>query len=282
MFHFGKKLLIVTTLFVGLFISQATAALAASGGMPDENADKVITVAHRGASGYAPENTMAAFEKAVEMKADYIELDVQLSKDGHLVVIHDTTVDRTTDGTGKVGNLTLEELRKLDAGSYFGPEFAGERIPTLEEVLDAFRGKTGILIEMKAPHLYPGIEQKVADALAERNLDKPKNGKIIVQSFDFHSLKKFHNILPDVPIGVLTSGASHLTDHMLQEFKAYADYVNPHLSYVNKDLVNRIHALDMGIMAWTVRDQSQVAPLLEAGVDGIITDYPDYVPRHKD
>jgi glycerophosphoryl diester phosphodiesterase len=282
MFHFGKKLFIVTTLVLGLFISQATAALAAPGGMPDKDADKVITVAHRGASGYAPENTMAAFEKAVEMNADYIELDVQLSKDGQLVVIHDTTVDRTTDGTGEVGNLTLEELRKLDAGSYFGPEFAGERIPTLEEVLDAYGSKTGILIEIKAPHLYPGIEQKVADALAERNMDEPTNGKIIVQSFDFNSLKKFHNILPDVPIGVLTSGADHLTDPMLQEFKTYADYVNPNLAYVNRDLVNRIHALDMGIMAWTVRDQSQVAPLLEAGVDGIITDYPDYVPRHKD
>lgn len=281
MFHFGKKLFILTTLVVGLIIFQAT-ALAAPGGGTDKNADKVITVAHRGASGYAPENTMAAFEKAVEMKADYIELDVQLSKDGQLVVIHDTTVDRTTDGTGKVGSLTLEELRKLDAGSYFGPEFAGERIPTLEEVLDAFRGKTGILIEIKAPHLYPGIEQKVADALVERNMDKPENGKIIVQSFDFNSLKKFHHILPDVPIGVLTSGASHLTDPMLQEFKTFADYVNPNLAYVNKDLVNRIHALNMGIMAWTVRDQSQVGPLLEAGVDGIITDYPDYVPHHKD
>src|SRR5699024_1122413 len=111
----------------------------------------------RGASGYAPENTIAAFDKAVEMKADYFELDVQRSKDGQLVLIHDTTVDRTTNGTGAVKDLTLKELKSLDAGSWFDEKYAGEKIPTLGETLDRHRGKIKILIELKSPSLYPGI-----------------------------------------------------------------------------------------------------------------------------
>src|SRR5699024_7283151 len=102
---------------------------------------KMINVAHRGASGHAPENTMAAFQKGFEMKADYIEIDVQMTKDGELIVIHDTTVDRTTNGTGNVGDLTFEEIKQLDAGSWFSDEYAGEKIPTFEEILDEFRGK---------------------------------------------------------------------------------------------------------------------------------------------
>lgn len=270
-----KKTLVAATLLTSLV--QPVAVFAA----PSEKAQKVDTIAHRGASGYAPENTMAAFRKGFEMKADYIEIDVQMTKDGHLVVIHDTTVDRTTDGTGKVGSLTLEEIRELDAGSFFGEDFAGEPIPTFEEVLDEFRGKTGILIELKAPELYPGIEKKVAEALQDRNMDKPNNEKIIVQSFNFDSMKKMNELLPDLPIGVLTGNKNDLTDEKLEEFATYADYVNPSQNLVTKELVESIHDLDMQISVWTVRKPEEVEPLLEAGVDDIITDYPDYVPRHK-
>ncbi|CAJ1004181.1 MULTISPECIES: glycerophosphodiester phosphodiesterase family protein [Bacillales] len=236
------------------------------------------TIAHRGASGYAPENTMAAFRKAVEMKADYIELDVHVSKDGHLVVIHDNTVDRTTNGTGRVGALTLKEMLRLDAGRFFHSAFAGEPIPTLDQVLDEFRGKIGILIELKSPELYPGVESKVADALQKRGMDKARSAKVIVQSFHFESLKRFHKLLPDIPIGVLTNKASHLTDAMLDEFATYANYVNPSRNLVTADLTDRIHERGMQVFAWTVRKRAEVNPLLIAGVDGIITDFPDYVP----
>ncbi|MCA0988442.1 glycerophosphodiester phosphodiesterase [Guptibacillus algicola] len=239
--------------------------------------DKILNVAHRGASGYAPENTMAAFEKAVDMKADLFELDVQLSKDGEVVVIHDTSVDRTTNGTGKVKEHTLEELRSLDAGSWFDESFTGERIPTLGEVLDQYRGKIGILIEIKSPSLYPGIEQKVADELKERNMHKPTNNKIIVQSFDHDSVQTFHNILPSVPVGVLVYNPTHLTDISLKEFSRYAEYVNPGKSLVDEEVVDRIHDYDMDIHPWTARDRESVEALKEAGVDGIITDYPDYM-----
>ncbi|KZE38961.1 glycerophosphodiester phosphodiesterase [Bhargavaea cecembensis] len=242
---------------------------------------KMINVAHRGASGHAPENTMAAFHKGFEMKADYIEIDVQMTKDGELVAIHDTTVDRTTNGTGAVGSLTFEEIRKLDAGSWFGTEFAGEQVPTFEEILDAFRGKIGILIELKAPELYPGIEEKVAEALIERNLHHPNNEKIIIQSFNHESMKTSKELLPNVPHGVL-AGASwaDVTDEQLDEFAAYADYFNPNMNIVTHDLVSDVHDSGMRIYPYTSRSQEQALRLFDLGVDGIITDYTEHVYKH--
>ncbi|SFI89916.1 glycerophosphodiester phosphodiesterase [Thermoflavimicrobium dichotomicum] len=275
-----SKFLLSTALITGLFTSVLSSQANATQPSTQEKY-RVETIAHRGASGYAPENTMSAFRKAEEMKADYFELDVQMSKDGHLVVIHDTTVNRTTNGTGNVKDLTLTELRQLDAGSKFNPTFAGEKIPTFDEVLEEFRGKIGILIELKAPELYPGIEEKVAQALKKHNMHKPKNEKIIVQSFNFESMKKFHQLLPEVPVGVLTSDPNHLSDAKIKEFATYANYVNPNLKIVNKQVVENIHAHGMKVQSWTVRSRSAVQPLLDAKVDGIITDYPDYVPRNK-
>jgi glycerophosphoryl diester phosphodiesterase len=241
---------------------------------------QVDNVAHRGAAGYAPENTIAAFDKAVEMKADYIEIDVQRSKDGELVIIHDTTINRTTDGSGNVKDLTFHQLRSFDAGSWMGEEFSGEKIPTFDEILDRYHGKVGILIELKAPELYPGIEEEVAEELKERNLDKPQNEKIIIQSFNFESMKKINSLLPKVPVGVLTSSIADTTDEALKEFSTYADYFNPSYRIVTKDLVNRVHSLDMKISSWTVRSQEAADFLLEMDVDAIITDYHDYVdPR---
>ncbi|WP_042462747.1 glycerophosphodiester phosphodiesterase [Neobacillus dielmonensis] len=239
------------------------------------------TIAHRGASGYAPENTIAAFDKALEMKADYIEIDVQRSQDGKLVVIHDTTVDRTTDGTGSVKDLTFDQLRSLDAGSYKGEQFSGEKIPTFDEVLDRYHGKIGILIELKSPELYPGVEEMVAEELRERNLDRPQNEKIIIQSFNFESMKKMNSLLPKMPIGVLTSSKADTTDAALQAFATYADYFNPSYGLVTKELVDKVHALGMGISSWTVRSHDAAQFLIDMKVDAIITDYPDYVDPRK-
>lgn len=266
--------LAITLLFSPL--SQAVA----DGKMVGERIE-VENVAHRGASAYAPENTIAAFDLAVEMKADYIEMDVQRSKDGVLVLVHDTTVDRTTNGTGKVGDLTFEQLRRLDAGSWKGSRFAGETIPTFEEILDRYHGKIGILIELKVPELYPDMEEQVAAALKKRNLDQPENGKIIIQSFNLQSMKKMNALLPDVPIGVLTSNEAHTTLEALQEFSTYADWFNPSYRMVSQELVNQVHALGMKIGPWTVPNQDTADFLFDMGVDAIITDDPDYVvPRN--
>lgn len=275
----SKKLLIGTGVAISLLFSQFSHAFAVEPTVGERK--QVDNVAHRGATGYAPENTIAAYDLAVDMKADYIEIDVQRSKDGELVLIHDTTVDRTTDGSGKVGDLTFEQLRSLDAGSWKGEQFTGELIPTFEEVLDRYHGKIGILIELKAPELYPGIEKQVAEALKERNLDKPQNEKIIIQSFNFESMKKMNQLLPRVSIGVLTSNRADATLEALQEFSTYADWFNPSYGIVTKELVNQVHSLGMQIGSWTVRSQEAADFLFEMEVDAIISDYPDYVdPRN--
>ncbi len=275
----SKKLLVGTGMALSLLLSPFSHAFAEEPTVGERK--QMINVAHRGATAYAPENTIAAFDLAVDMKADYIEIDVQRSNDGELVLIHDTTVDRTTNGTGKVGDLTFEQLRSLDAGSWKGEQFAGEPIPTFEEILDRYHGKVGILIELKAPELYPGIEEQVAEALKERNLDKPQNEKIIIQSFNFESMKKMDELLPQVPIGVLTSNRAHTTLAALKEFSTYADWFNPSYGIVTEALVKRVHSLEMQIGSWTVRSQEAADFLFEMGVDAIITDYPDYVdPRN--
>jgi len=275
----SKKLLIGTGVAFSLLFSPLSQAFAEEPTVGERK--QVDNVAHRGATAYAPENTIAAFDLAVDMKADYIEIDVQRSKDGELVLIHDTTVDRTTDGTGKVGELTFEQLRSLDAGSWKGEQYEGEPIPTFEEILDRYRGKVGILIELKAPELYHGIEKQVAEALKERNLDKPQNEKIIIQSFNFESMKTTNELLPLVPIGVLTSNRVHTTPEALQEFSTYADWFNPSYGIVTEELVNQVHSLGMKIGSWTVRSQEAADFLFEMKVDAIITDYPDYVdPRN--
>lgn len=275
----SKKLLVGTGMALSLLLSPFSQSFAEQPTVGERK--QVSNVAHRGATAYTPENTIAAFDLAVDMKADYIEIDVQRSKDGELVLIHDTTVDRTTDGTGKVGDLTLQQLRSLDAGSWKGEQFAGEPIPTFEEILDHYHGKIGILIELKAPELYPGIEEQVAAALIERNLHKPQNEKIIIQSFNFESIKKMDQLLPKVPIGVLTSNRADTTLEALQEFSTYADWFNPSYGIVTEELVNQVHSLGMQIGSWTVRSQEAADFLFEMGVDAIISDYPDYVdPRN--
>ncbi|SFK31486.1 glycerophosphoryl diester phosphodiesterase [Halobacillus dabanensis] len=275
----SKKLVLGAGIVISLLLSPLSQVSADE--LTGGERKQVDNVAHRGAAGYAPENTIAGFDLAVDMKADYIEIDLQRSKDGELVLIHDTTVDRTTDGTGKVGDLTYEQLKSLDAGSWKGEKFAGEPIPTFEEILDRYYGKVGILIELKAPQLYPGIEEQVAEVLKERNLDKPQNEKIIIQSFNFESMKKMDKLLPKVPIGVLTSNHADTTTDSLEEFSNYADWFNPNYGNVTEELVHQVHTLDMKIGSWTVRSQEAADFLFEMEVDAIISDYPDYVdPRN--
>ncbi|ANA81511.1 glycerophosphodiester phosphodiesterase [Paenibacillus glucanolyticus] len=241
-----------------------------------------INIAHRGASGAAPENTMASFAKAFDMGADMLELDVQMSKDGEMVVIHDTTVDRTTNGQGNVGDLTFQELRQLDAGSWYGSEYKGELIPTLSEVLEHFGGRIGLLIELKSPDLYPGIEQGVADGLKKvmKGANGPQRYKemVVVQSADTDALLRFHRLMPDIPLGVVITSSGELSRERMQDMKAYAEYVNVSMRLVTKGLVQKIHQSGMKTFVWTIRDMLQIPYVLQINVDGIITDYPDRVP----
>ena len=242
----------------------------------------VLWIAHRGASGYAPENTMAAFEKAWDMGADMIELDVQLSSDHQVVVIHDTKVNRTSGGKGLVQNLTLKKLKELDAGSWYDPQFSGQRIPTLDEVLKRFGGKIPLLIEMKSPSINPGIERKTAELLRHYGLDKSNDNRkeVIIQSFHIASLRRFHKMIPEVPLAALVSDPLELTEGRIRAFAKFAEYVNLSIAVVTVENVRRIQNAGMKVFVWNVHQLLEVPPLLQAGVHGIITDYPDLVPTH--
>lgn len=235
-------------------------------------------IAHRGVSMRAPENTFAAFDLAVQEGAGFIELDVRRSRDGRLVVIHDATVNRTSNGTGRVADLAWDELRRLDAGSWFGPVFAGQPIPLLEEVLDRYAVRIGLLVELKDP----GLERELAGMLARRGLQDGSGKRVIVQSFDAESMRRLRKLLPGIPTGVLIGpDRKPVTDAELDRCAAFANFINPSLETVDPALVRRIHERGMGVLAWIVRRTREVAPLLEAGVDGIITDDPALVPEYR-
>ncbi len=271
-----KRHMIILLILLLIFVPFPLAGTYAQS--QQEASQKPWTIAHRGASGYAPENTLAAFDQAIAMKAEFIELDVQMSKDGHLVVIHDTTVDRTTNGKGKVGDLTLAEIKKLDAGSWFGKRFAGERIPTLEEVLERYSGKIGLVIELKKPKLYPGIEAKVAETIKTYTGKKLMDGKLVVISFDHQAVQRFQQIHPTVPVGVILGYHSKgVSNRKLQSISRYASFVSVNMRMVDQALVDRAHQLGMKIGAGTVRTKRWAKRLKYLGVDGITTDFPDYV-----
>ncbi|CAM4396847.1 glycerophosphodiester phosphodiesterase [Paenibacillus alkaliterrae] len=264
-------------------------------------------IAHRGASGYAPENTMAAFELAERLGADFIELDIRMSKDGELVVIHDKTVDRTTNEAGYVHDYTLQELQGMDAGSHFHADYADETIVSLEEVMDRFAGRIGILIEIKDPPLYPGIEEKLAEMVRRYEIiqdilgigvSESIQGKeyiedpggragsegiassegtagIIIQSFDFNSMRRIHSLLPGIPAAVLIHADRHpLTDKTLDELASFASYINVSHDLLDGELVREILERNRKVMAWTIRNDQDMDRMKKLGVDGIITDYP--------
>lgn len=163
--------------------------------------DKALIIAHRGSSKLAPENTMASFKEAFKHGATAIELDVHRTKDGHLVIMHDDTLDRTTTGRGRVGDFTLKELKELDAGSWFGPQFTGEKIPTLEEVLDWAKGKVKVDIEVKNSRQYPGIEQDILRIVEEKEL----KDDVFITSFDKSVSENIEALAPEIKTGLLIS-----------------------------------------------------------------------------
>jgi glycerophosphoryl diester phosphodiesterase len=264
----------------------------AAGGVPAPAARsaEITNVAHRGASAYAPENTIAAFRLAASQRADVFETDVQETKDHALVLIHDTTLARTTNvekvypkrAPWKVSDFTLAEIRRLDAGSWFGTKYKGERIPTLDQALSDMRGRgIGLLLEIKSPELYPGIEKRVAAALRRSPSwlrRDPEERRLAVQSFDWASVRRFHSALPDVPVGLL--GTPKTAE--LPELASYADQINPTYRDVTASYVGKVHAARMDLLTWTVDDAGDMKDAARLGVDGIITNKPDVLRRVLD
>ena len=226
----------------------------------------VLNIAHRGASGNFPENTVCAFRAAIDAGAEMCELDVQLSRDGAIVVIHDETVERTTDGKGEVAELTLEELKRLDAGAKFkGGAVKGERIPTLDEVFSATSGKCGLNIELKAG----GLEHQVAQIMQARNALADS----IVSSFDWEYLKNIQQLHFNIRVGLLAEEKP--VDLMMNAVAMRAHSINPRWDMVTSDLCKAAHERGLKVYTWTVDADARMRALIACGVDGIMTNYPE-------
>jgi glycerophosphoryl diester phosphodiesterase len=237
---------------------------------------RVWVIGHRGAMGYCPENTVVSFERGLALGADWIELDVHLSRDGALVVIHDDSVDRTTNGHGLVKDLTLDELRRLDAGSWYAPEFAGQRLLTLDEVLGWARERGATLdIEIKnVPMYYAGIESAVVEALDRTAMSE----QAIVISFDHRAVQRVKQLDGRIVTGVLYAGRP--TDGGVGLAKqAGAEALLPQWSYVTPEDVQLAHAAGLIVAPWTTSEPAQLERLIAAGVDAIGTNPPDVLRR---
>jgi glycerophosphoryl diester phosphodiesterase len=229
-------------------------------------------IAHRGASAHAPENTLAAFELALQYEADAIELDAKLSADGQVVVIHDQTVDRTTDGSGKLREMTLDQLRKLDAGSHFDIAFRGERIPMLSEVFEAVGKRTFINVEL-TNYASPidDLPVKVVELVQQYGLAQ----RVLFSSFSPLALQRAHRLLPEVPIGLLATRGwfGALARSWLSQVIPY-QALHPELHDVTPKLVKRIHRAGRRVCVYTVNQPNDIRYLFALGVDGIFTDDP--------
>lgn len=224
----------------------------------------LLNIAHRGASGCYPENTLAAFRAAIEAGADMCELDVQLSRDGAMVVIHDDRVDRTTDGNGPVASMTLAEIKRLDAGARFDVCFKGEKVPTLEEVFDLVDGRCALNIELKSP----GLETKVANLVRARGAV----GSTLISSFDWEALARIRHIAPELRLGLLASRWPARLIGAATEMKA--DAINPSYDIVTEDLCIAAHSREINVYAWTVDEPAVMRSLIADGADGIVTNWP--------
>ncbi len=232
--------------------------------------ERMLVFGHRGASAYAPMNTLPAFELAVEQGADGIELDVHFSQDGQLIVLHDFTVDHTTDGHGYARDMTLEQLKKLDAGVWKGEQFKGVRIPTLGEVFEAVGQKLYINVEIKSESIETdGVEQNVAECIAKNAMTE----RIIVSSFNPLALKRFREIMPEVPIGYLYVAAALPFSEVMETLTHEARH--PQHTMIDQDYMDWARQNRYRVNTWTVNDPARAVELRNMGVDAIITDTPD-------
>lgn len=270
-----------------IYLSGAASDFAKAEISSDYGQIKALNISHRGASGHAPEHTFHAYELGSAMNADYIEIDLQMTKDGELIALHDETIDRTTGKKGLVKDLTLKEIKKLDAGSWFNEafpekkstEYTGLQIPTLREVLDRFGPESKFFIETKSPEVYPGMEEKLLELLNEYNLigDQQTIGKVIVQSFSIESLRKVHQMDETIPLVQLLSyyAPAIITDSEVSKIKEYAVGVGLHYTAVSPGYIQKVTNSGLMVFPYTVNEKEDMKMLLDWGVTGMFTNYPD-------
>ena len=274
-------------------------------------------IAHRGASGSAPEHTIAAYRLALEQRADFVEPDLAVTKDGVLVCLHDDTLERTSNvakvfadrpsanvpsrGSEKrwlANDFTVEEIRRLDAGSWFDPKFAGLRVPTFQEMIDLVRGKAGLYPELKSPPLYTArgvdMEQIFVRVIKQNGLDAPdslKTTPVIIQSFDENTIRRVSRDLPTIPRVFLTSRDEDVTEARIKELAKFATGIAPEKVVIARhpEMVKRAHDVGLTVTSWTFRadQKTEFASVREEmahflytlGIDALFTNNPDQFPR---
>ena len=273
-----------------LTVALLAFAAPAVGAAPDTESTldgPVLNIGHRGASGYAPEHTFAAYDLALEQGADYIEIDLQMTADGVLVALHDKTLNRTADAPegvperycrGLVSKKTLEQIKMCDAGSWFSPEYAGLEIPTLEEIFQRYGTSVNYYIETKNPKAAPGMEEELVRLLEEYNLIEPaaENWQVLIQSFSAESLLKIHELEPSLPlIQLYWAGTSKTIQRDLETVSTYAVGIGPYKRDVDAALVAAAHELCLAVHPYTVNTVEEMQALISLGVDGMFTNFPD-------
>lgn len=242
----------------------------------NDNEDRFTLIAHRGASGHAPENTLIAVRRAIEMRAEMVEVDILLSKDGIPVLLHDPSLDRTTNGKGVVSDLTVDELKLLDAGSWFDIQFAGEQIPTVDELLTLCMGKMALNLEIKTQAvtdiLEGGVVEKVVELVRKHGMER----KVILSSFDPRAIIQLKAIAPDIAGAILYDSSLYNNAHPVDIVaKLGADAFNCNWRQVRASLVDSLHQAGVQVNVYTVNADTLMHKMLDMGVDGIFTDYPD-------
>ena len=226
-------------------------------------------IGHRGASSYAPENTFPAFDLALEMGADGLETDIQATQDGVLVLIHDRRVDRTTNGSGAVNEIAWPALRQLDAGAWFASRFAGTGVPTLEEFLSRYAGRTGLALEIKAP----GVEAQVVEALRPYDLGK----SLTITSFNWESVIAVRELAPALRVGWLTRA---FDSEIIERVRAAGMVqICPKAADITPELVALARRKGLEVRAWGLADEALMVRVVESGADGTSVNFPDEIGR---
>lgn len=227
----------------------------------------ILKCGHRGACGYAPENTRASFQKAIDMGVDGFEFDIQLSKDGHPVVIHDDTLDRTTSGKGLVKDFTLRELKELDAGMGKGER---QEILTLEEVIDLTDKRCKLFIELKAEHSVHPVVEQVMHAVMHKGW---RYEQLFVISFDHNQIAAARELCEHIHTSAIIVGIPVTLAQIAQEAGAWS--INPGHNHLTQALVNDAHKRGLRVLTWTVNNRRDLHKVLSMGVDGVFGDFPD-------
>ena len=238
-----------------------------------------LVIAHRGASAFVPENTMAAFKRASEIGADAIELDAKLTKDGVIAIIHDESLDRTTTGKGRVNSFNFREIRELDAGKNFSKEFDGERVPSLKEVFEYTANRIRVNVELtNYSSMWDNLPEKVIELVTEFGIEN----EILLSSFNPIALIKSKRIKPDLPIGLLVHEREPKLISYLKKMITRYEFFHPQETLIQPSNVNEYLEKNKSLIAWTVNEPGRIKELLTLGIAGIITDVPDVAIKVRD